>query len=201
MRLKQLSNGLRNMYKATTLLGGTVHLIFGAWKMFRVMICSLYWRLNFGKCGKNLTIFPGTTIQFPKNFEVGDNFSVNQNCYLRSENPKAKFKAGNNVGIGMYVWLDYSGGIEIGDNVCISDHVHIHTHSHGYNPHNKPVYKKLKIGKDVWIGENAIILFQVSELGDGAVIGAGAVVTKDVAPYTVVAGNPARVIKHLVKND
>jgi len=52
----------------------------------------------------------------------------------------------------------------------------------------------LKIGHDVWIGEWAIILPSVNVIGNGAVIGAGSIVTKDVLPYTVVAGNPAKVI-------
>lgn len=50
------------------------------------------------------------------------------------------------------------------------------------------------IGNDVWIGDNAVIL--KGTIGDGAVIGAGAVVTKDVPPYAIVAGNPAKIIKY-----
>ncbi|MBN2828359.1 MAG: CatB-related O-acetyltransferase [Tissierellales bacterium] len=57
---------------------------------------------------------------------------------------------------------------------------------------NRPV---LTIGHDVWIGESTIILPSVKTIGNGAVIGAGSVVTKDVPPYSVVAGNPARIIK------
>lgn len=53
----------------------------------------------------------------------------------------------------------------------------------------------LKIGNDVWTGSNVIICPGVRIIGDGAIIGAGSVVTHDVAPYTIVAGNPARVIK------
>jgi virginiamycin A acetyltransferase len=54
----------------------------------------------------------------------------------------------------------------------------------------------LEIGNDVWIGINAIILPEVNRIGDGAVIGAGAVVHKDVPPYAIVLGNPARVVKY-----
>jgi len=54
----------------------------------------------------------------------------------------------------------------------------------------------LEIGNDVWIGANAVILPEVSRIGDGAVIGAGAVVNRDVPPYAVVLGNPARVVKY-----
>lgn len=54
---------------------------------------------------------------------------------------------------------------------------------------------RLEIGNDVWIGYNAIILSSVHTIGDGAVIGAGAVVHQDVPPYAVVVGNPARVVR------
>lgn len=58
----------------------------------------------------------------------------------------------------------------------------------------QPVSRPVSIGASVWIGTRAIILPGVT-IGDGAVIGAGSVVTRDVAPYTVVAGNPARVLR------
>ena len=57
-------------------------------------------------------------------------------------------------------------------------------------------YVPLKIGNDVWIGEYALILPNVTEVGDGAVIAAGAVVNKNVPPYAVVVGNPARVVRY-----
>lgn len=57
-------------------------------------------------------------------------------------------------------------------------------------------YIPLKIGNDVWIGSNAIIMPHVTNIGDGAVIGAGAVVNKNVPPYAVVVGNPARVVRY-----
>ena len=57
-------------------------------------------------------------------------------------------------------------------------------------------YNTLTIGNDVWIGVNAIILSSCHTIGNGAVIGAGAVVTKDIPPYAVVAGVPAKVIRY-----
>lgn len=54
----------------------------------------------------------------------------------------------------------------------------------------------LKIGNDVWIGHNAIIMPHVREIGDGAVIAAGAVVNKDVPPYAIAVGNPSRVVRY-----
>ncbi|MNI40841.1 Chloramphenicol acetyltransferase [compost metagenome] len=61
--------------------------------------------------------------------------------------------------------------------------------------YSMPYNQKIVIGNDVWIGANAVILPGVT-LGDGAVIGAGAVVTKDVPPYAIVGGVPAKVIRY-----
>jgi len=75
------------------------------------------------------------------------------------------------------------------------------THPFFYNPSFGLVERdmiprsRLKIGNDVWVGFGAIILPSVSSIGDGAVIGAGSVVTKDVPSFAVMAGNPARIIK------
>jgi len=81
------------------------------------------------------------------------------------------------------------------------------THALFFNPVlgicNKDLveYIPLKIGNDVWIGHGAIFHPHVREVGDGAVIGAGAVVTKDVPPYAVVVGNPARVVRYRFKKE
>ena len=56
--------------------------------------------------------------------------------------------------------------------------------------------RRIEIGNDVWVGQNAIILASVTKIGDGAVIGAGTVVTKDVPDFAVVVGNPGKVLKY-----
>ncbi|WP_080905243.1 CatB-related O-acetyltransferase [Parabacteroides sp. Marseille-P3160] len=71
----------------------------------------------------------------------------------------------------------------------------------GYVKNDKLVRPHLKIGHDVWIGEWSIILPSVSFIGNGAIIGAGSVVTKNVVPYTIVAGNPAKIIGLRFNND
>ena len=76
------------------------------------------------------------------------------------------------------------------------------SHAYFFNPalgcvkENKVEYIPLKIENDVWIGHNSIILPKVKIIGTGAVIAAGSVVTADVPPYAVVAGNPAHIIKY-----
>jgi acetyltransferase-like isoleucine patch superfamily enzyme len=71
----------------------------------------------------------------------------------------------------------------------------------GLCDHSLVEFNPLEIGNDVWIGANAVVLPEVNRIGDGAIIGAGAVVSRDVPPYAVVLGNPARVIKYRFEED
>ncbi len=66
----------------------------------------------------------------------------------------------------------------------------------GYVKEEKIVRRHIEIGHDVWVGRNAIVTPSVKRIGNGAVIGAGSVVTKDVPDFAVVVGNPARIIKY-----
>lgn len=82
----------------------------------------------------------------------------------------------------------------------ISPHPFIHLKSFGLVKENEKLeMKEINIGNDVWIGANASILSGIS-IGDGAVVGAGSVVTKDVPDYAIVAGNPAKIIKYRFSN-
>jgi acetyltransferase-like isoleucine patch superfamily enzyme len=94
--------------------------------------------------------------------------------------------------IGQDTFLDGRLGITIGEDVAISSEVMVWTLEH--DPQNASFNCRggsVRIGDKVWIGARAILLPGVS-VGDGAVIAAAAVVSRDVEPYTVVAGNPAR---------
>jgi len=117
------------------------------------------------------------------------------------------------VGPGSKIWSSSEGGITIGNRVLISHNVNIHdTDAHPIDAKQRfdqtkvilttghPVQiegiiaRPVVIGDDAWIGFNASILKGVT-IGEGAVIGACSVVTRDVLPYSVVVGNPARTIK------
>lgn len=108
---------------------------------------------------------------------------------------------GENVGIANNVILDGRGGIKIGDFSIIGFDSVILTRSHQYEDENLPIRRQIQlskpveIGVDVWVGARSIILPGV-KIGDGAIIGANAVVTKDVPPNTVVGGVPAKFIKN-----
>ena len=92
------------------------------------------------------------------------------------------------------------GGIEIGDDVFIGPKCNLITINHDINPDNRSATygKPIKIEDKVWIGINATILPGVT-LGYGCIVGANSVVTKDVPPMTIVAGNPARIIRKIDK--
>jgi acetyltransferase-like isoleucine patch superfamily enzyme len=95
--------------------------------------------------------------------------------------------------------IDISGGITLGRNVVISSSTIIETHSHvfdGCSMFDKQTTRSsLIIEDEVWIGNNSIITSNVNHIGKGAVIGSGAVVTKNVDSYDVVGGVPARFIR------
>ena len=102
--------------------------------------------------------------------------------------------------MGNWVWLYAMAPIEIGNDVCISESVTILTGTHDVTSVNFDlVTKPIKICDKVWIATGAMILPGVT-IGEGAVVAAGAVVTKDVEPWTVVGGNPAKFIKKRVLN-
>lgn len=104
-------------------------------------------------------------------------------------------KVGKRSQIGWHCLLDARGGLEIGSNVVIASYSKIIAGTHDINSKDfKGCVKKTIINDRAWICTNAIILPGIT-IGEGAVVGAGAVVTKDVPPYCVVAGNPARIIK------
>jgi putative colanic acid biosynthesis acetyltransferase WcaF len=105
-------------------------------------------------------------------------------------------KAGRDVYIDRWVYLYNTYGIELGDRVIISFGAVLCTPTHDYNDPSYPLTgRKIVVEDDVWIAAQAFIAPGV-RIGRGAIIGARAVVYKDVPPWAVVAGNPAQVIKY-----
>lgn len=132
----------------------------------------------------------------PFNVKLSYNIVIgNFDCY----NNQTKVKIKGPLLIGENVRLDTCGGLEIGRKVTISRNVSIETHNHIIE--NQSLYyskiepKKLIIEDEVWVGEGAIILGSVDKIGRGSIVAAGAVVTKNVPEFTIVAGVPANVIR------
>ena len=107
---------------------------------------------------------------------------------------------GERIAVGWFTELDARGGIYIGSDTNISSHVKLITGSHDIEDSNYEAdFQPIHIGHHCWIGTGAIVLQGVT-IGDGAVVAAGAVVTKDVEAYSVVGGVPARFLRKRPKD-
>jgi acetyltransferase-like isoleucine patch superfamily enzyme len=118
-----------------------------------------------------------------------------EGCVIVGDTKNVKF--GNDISLGGGVVLFASESIEIGDHTMIAMNVILHTATHNYLRHPmwmERIDRPIKIGKHVWIGIGAIITPGVI-VEDFAVIGAGSVVVENVPRGSIVAGNPARIIK------
>ena len=127
---------------------------------------------------------------------IGEGSAVLMDLYVyirgRARPGRTGIAIGRRTIVNQQCCLDGRGGLTIGDYVNISAGVWILTDSHDMNdPLFREVLAPVKIGDYAWIGSRALILPGVT-VGEGAVVAAGAVVTRDVEPYTVVAGVPAR---------
>ena len=114
---------------------------------------------------------------------------------------EGRMTIGANVAINAYAEIDYSGGVVIEDDVWISQGAIIETHAHEIESRERKKDQPIRtspllIRRDAWIGANVFISPTVSEIGQGAVIGAGAVVTKDVPDWAIVVGVPARILRY-----
>ena len=106
-----------------------------------------------------------------------------------------------NVAISKFCLLDCTGDLEVGPWCCFSPRSRIYTHDHihaGREPllqlHEDQgiLWQDKKIGADVWIHDGSIVLYQVTEIPDGFVLGAGSVLTRNPGPYEIWAGAPAK---------
>lgn len=151
--------------------------IFPRHKIFN-LIKSNYIRIQGGKVGKNVIFYPGIKI-----------------------NPASNIAIGNNVDLAWGVIITTGGGVEIGDRTLIGYKSMIFSANHVIPPDKGRIFdsghekRPVSIGKDVWIGAGCIILPGVT-IGEGAVIAAGSVVTRNVESFSVVGGNPAKLIKY-----
>ena len=142
--------------------------------------------------------------------EIGDESIVMHGAVLHVYNfrnlPNAGIKIGRNSLIGEYCVVRGQGGVTIGDRVYTSPFTQIIAVNHKFDDPNRPMVEQgitaegIVIEDDVWIGASAIITDGV-RIGKGSVVAAGAVVTKDVPPHTVVGGIPAKPIKQITKQE
>jgi acetyltransferase-like isoleucine patch superfamily enzyme len=110
-----------------------------------------------------------------------------------------KIRIGSGTYINRNTMLDASERLELGSNCAIGPGCYITDHDHGLDPSLTPLSQPLisaptRLGNEVWLGAQVVVLKGVT-IGDGAVVGAGSVVTKDIPPGAVAVGVPARVVR------
>ena len=133
-------------------------------------------------------------------FPIGPGTRIADRVSIESHHGvRGSFRCGARVEIAHGAILDVTGGLELEDDVWVSERALIFTHDHrvtrGAPKSAWPVERSAKvIAADAWIGANAIVLPQATRIGRRAVVAAGSVVTRDVPDHAVVAGSPARVV-------
>lgn len=138
-----------------------------------IVMREQFYRRTLARCGDNIVIGSGTVFFYP-DVCVGDN-----------------------VLLGMYNIIHFC---DFGSNVMVADHCQFLSGSkyHNFDRLDLPMcqqggmLKRIQIGDDCWVGAGAIVMASV---GNGSVVGAGTVLTADVQPYSIVVGNPARLLK------
>lgn len=171
---------------------------------------SMWLRCEFKHIGNSVYFMKGVHILGAKCIILGSNVSFGKGCILTAwENYLGKklsphITIGSNCNFGDYNHITATNNITIGDGVLTGRWVTITDNSHGQTdyqslqcpPITRNIYSKgpVKIGNNVWIGDKATILPGVT-IGDGAIIGANSLVTKDIPPYCVAGGNPAIILK------
>jgi acetyltransferase-like isoleucine patch superfamily enzyme len=137
-----------------------------------------YYQRVLRECGDDLSVTQGVILEFPAKLALGSRVFINRGTIVTARAP-----------------------INIGDDALIGPFVVINSGNHGYANKLVPMNSQehvaapITIEEDVWIGAQTVVLKGVT-VGRGAVVAAGSVVTKDVPPYAVVAGTPARVINY-----
>ena len=169
----------------------------------------LRYRVKLKSCPPSVNIEKLGKLVGAKYISIGDDSDIQRFTYLTAwDNCDGKkfypeIIIGKDCHIGAFNHITCVNRIEIGDGFVSGKWVTITDNSHGNTEHDtlsQPVGKRaivsrgpVVIGKNVWVGDKATILSGVT-IGDGVVIGANCVVTKDVPSYSVVVGNPAKII-------
>jgi acetyltransferase-like isoleucine patch superfamily enzyme len=163
----------------------------------------------FASKGRKLSLHFTSDVRNPQLMAIGDDVIVHRDVWLHAwpsdRNPsRTPLSVGDRVLIGRRSHISARNLVVIGDDTIVSAAVLIQDHGHAYDDATVPIRLqgivpggRIRIGKGSWIGQGAVIICTEGELviGDNCVVAANAVVTRSAAPFSVISGNPARVVK------
>ncbi|MEO6524909.1 MAG: acyltransferase [Mucilaginibacter sp.] len=186
--------------------------LFVGGKKIKARIFSGYIKRQFNSVGENFLIMSPINLHGGQYIEIGDNFGAGARLRIEAydhflnDQYSPKITIGNNVTINFDCHIGCINHIRIGNGVLIASKVLIIDHFHGeiipealkQQPLQRTLSSKggIIIGDNVWIGESCAIMPGV-KLGENCIVGSNSVVTKSFGANCIVAGNPARLIKHL----
>jgi acetyltransferase-like isoleucine patch superfamily enzyme len=167
---------------------------------------SLFWSWRFKSFGWKSRLEKVDLLHGTKQIQIGENVLIRKGARIEAIGPpgnKPKIKIGDGTAIQFYFHCGARESVEIGQNVLMAGRVYISDHDHEFDHPNLPprlceslITKPVKIEDGVWLGEGVVVLKGVT-IGNRAVIGANSVVTKDVPPFSIAAGVPAKVIRQI----
>lgn len=178
------------LYLPERLVGAFHRRLSAKWAIFKA-------KRSFRCVGNDVYIAGSAHFRQPSIVSLGEHCKIYDRVRVVADYPGEPLDLHDNVQINIEVHLDTTGGLIVGENTLISEQAQIYTHDHGRDPRSAPQAKPKHIGKNVWIGMRAVILPGCQRIGDGAIIGAGAIVTKNIPDGTTVVGNPARPVDTL----
>ncbi|MBI3549168.1 MAG: acyltransferase [Elusimicrobia bacterium] len=157
--------------------------------------------LRLGGLGAALRMEPGCALKGHRNIRIGREVHIMQDAILHAhEGGRLEIAEGAVFNARVSVSAAHGGVLTIGENAMIGTGTVMHATGHRYDSRERPIKDQertggeIHVGADVWIGVGCVVLPNV-RIGDHAIVGAGAVVTRDVAPWSIVGGVPAREIK------
>ncbi len=199
-------------------------LILSIFSMFPTVVGSVLrgvvYKSLLGNVGSSCFIERNVRLNVPQKTFLGDRVFIGEGSYLDAGNSEGEIRLESEVHVSRYVTLRAGGGrilinslvnlgchtliyghggVEIGKNSLLSPGVQLISGSHIFKDRDTPIrfqgaeFGRIGIGEDVWLGTHVIVLAGVT-IGKGSVVGAGAVVTKDIPSYSIATGVPAEVV-------
>lgn len=167
------------------------------WKAYEIISQNIYSRA-FAGFGKNSTIVAPLKLRGIERIALGKDVAIFEDAWLQTE-PEATLSIGDSTYIGHRSHLHAVNDVTIGAHCILADNVMVNSGEHETeNIHNIVSRGSIQIGDRVFLGQNVSVLAGV-EIGNGAFVAAGAVVTKDVPAGAVVGGVPAKIISQSTK--